>query len=237
MRLLGSLQFDLFPSALLFPPSLKPKAHHFSFPRILSQSAAGTKMEDGAWGLGKLARDLRLGCAPVPFLPCTAPGTDLGLSSLSLAPSDPRYECAAATLSSADLQRARVGAGGCCSRALGAFPTPRPLLPPTPLSAPSRPESPPPPSDAPIPAPLPGDSGMISHRSELLSCLPWKPAPLHPHSRGATISVPRKAGVWRGLAGTRRAKPLCRPLGLAGSCLPGVSARPRGPYLLRLLRA
>ena len=146
MRLLGSLQFDLFPSALLFPPSLKPKAHHFSFPRILSQSAAGTKMEDGAWGLGKLARDLRLGCAPVPFLPCTAPGTDLGLSSLSLAPSDPRYECAAATLSSADLQRARVGAGGCCSRALGAFPTPRPLLPPTPLSAPSRPESPPPPS-------------------------------------------------------------------------------------------
>ena len=118
MLLLGSLQFDLFPSALLFPPSLKPKAHHFSFPRILSQSAAGTKMEDGAWGLGKLARDLRLGCAPVPFLPCTVPGTDLGLSLLSLAPSDPRHECAAATLGSADLQRARVGTGGCCSVSL-----------------------------------------------------------------------------------------------------------------------
>ena len=57
-----------FPSSLLFPPVSKPKAHHFSFPRMLSQSAAGIKMESGARGTGELERGLRLGFAPRPPL-------------------------------------------------------------------------------------------------------------------------------------------------------------------------
>lgn len=190
VRLLGSLQFDLFPSSLLFPPSLTPKAHHFSFPRILSQSAAGTKMEDGAWGLGELARDLRLGYAPVPSSPAQFPALTwayprclLLLPILATSAQPPHL-----------VRQTCKGPGwGQEAAAAGLLAPSRPRVPyshqpPFPrLAAPS---PPPPPSGAPIPAPLPGsllpcrNSGMISHRSELLSCLPWNPAPLHPPTPG-----------------------------------------------------
>ena len=142
MRLLGSLQFEPLPqlSPFLSLPQTQSPPFFFSQDSFPERS----RHQNGGRGIGPggVRKGSQTGFAPAP------PRTDLGLSLLSPAPPDSRHECAAATPSPADLQRAGVGAGRCCSRALGPFPAPRPRqpLPPRVLRPHPQPLPSPPPS-------------------------------------------------------------------------------------------
>lgn len=143
--------FFLQPSLTTFLPD--------SFPEL--QQALKWRTGHGVWG--KLARDLRLGCAPVPFSPALFPALTWAYPRcLLLLPISRRVR------SPPHLARQTCngpgGAGGCCSRgAPGAFPTPASLTPTSPFAGERRSRAPAPTSSgAPHPRPAPGDSGMIS---------------------------------------------------------------------------
>ena len=144
----------------LFPPERPPTPSRGPPVRALPTSCAPThhfpcrsrprSLQAPKWRTGLQRAFGVLGFSPrSPHRP-TVPRTDLGLSLLSPAPPDSCCKCAAATLRLADLQRIGVGAGACCSRALGPFPAPGPLPPAAPTQC-----APLPSSAAPFPAPTP----------------------------------------------------------------------------------
>ena len=102
----GGLQFEPLAPALSFlPPSLK--AHHFSFPRILSPSSAGTKMEDRGQGWGNWEGISNWALHPPPTLspaPTWAYPCSLLLHPILAVRAPPRH----LTPRPSDLQRAGV---------------------------------------------------------------------------------------------------------------------------------
>lgn len=153
--------------------------------------------------------------------PTTVPRTHLGLSLLFPLLPDSRRECAATTLGPADLQRARVGSGDHCSRALG---VPRCL---TATPTPARPYPRPPAPAAPTPALTTifdwaggggGPTGRCSRRGRLFG--PSSPSLGKGHHFLRPHASPRRGVGGCGLcAASPQGSPTARRVPLAGSAL------------------